>query len=212
MTRTALIVLVVAAVLAALITAPAMAMKNPAAVYCGAMGYTYTTRETPEGSFGLCRMPDGTTVDAWKFLQGLEGQKYSWCAQQGYPQRVIQSYRTCGAFGLDECLACVLPDGRTTEVTLLMNLSFAETSCGDGSCGMPENTVSCPADCKSGGWDNFCDGKRDGRCDPDCPDGAGDPDCGGGGQPDYTTIAVIIVIVLIGIAGAFLYFRKRNSL
>src|SRR5690606_15582477 len=136
--------------------------------------------QTADGPAGACLLPDGSAVDSWKFFQGLEGQQFSYCARQGYRQQAVRSYRTCGEFGLDECLACVLPDGRTAEVTQLMNLAFAETSCGDGSCGMPENVLSCPADCASGGRDNLCDGKRDGRCDPDCPDGAGDPDCGGG--------------------------------
>lgn len=201
-------VLIFAAVLATLIIAPVSAMKNPAAVYCGAIGFAYTAQETPDGILGLCRMPDGTTVDAWQFLQGSAGQQYSWCARQGYRQQVVRSYRTCGEFGLGECLACVLPDGSTREVTQLMNLSFAETSCGDGSCGMPENAISCPADCTTGDFDYLCDGSRDGRCDPDCPAGAGDPDCGG--QPAMLLFAAIAVLVAAVAAGAFLYLRKQK--
>ena len=203
------IIPVLAAVLLFLLLPPVAAMKDPSAVYCQALGYSYEVMETPDGPLGACRMPDGTTVDSWKFLQGLEGRQFSWCAQQGYPQRVVRSYRTCGEFGLDECLVCVLPDGASGEVTQLMDLSFAETTCGDGSCGMPENTVSCPADCKSGGWDELCDGSRDGRCDPDCSDGAGDPDCGG--QPDPVMIMIILVLIVILAAGAFLYFRRKRS-
>lgn len=209
MTPKTVTVLVAAAVLAVLLAAPAAGMKNPAAVYCGAMGYTYTTEDTPDGTLGLCRMPDGTTVDAWRFLQGSAGQQYSYCARQGYRQQVVRSYRTCGAFCLDECLVCVLPDGRTAEVTQLMNLSFAETSCGDGSCGMPETVLSCPADCVSGGWDNLCDGKRDGRCDPDCPDGAGDPDCGG--SPPFLLYLAGIAVLAAAVLGIFLFLKQKRS-
>jgi putative hemolysin len=211
MRHSVIIPVLVAAMLLLVLVPPGAAMKDPSAVYCQAMGYIYEIVQTPDGPAGACRMPDGTTIDSWKFLQGTEGRQYSYCAQQGYPQRAVQSYRTCGKFGLDECLVCVLPDGSTAEVTSVMNLSFAETTCGDGSCGSPESVISCPADCKSGGWDNLCDGRRDGRCDPDCPDGAGDPDCGGGRQPDYVMIAMIIGVVLVVATGAFLYLKKKKS-
>ncbi len=118
----------------------------------------------------------------------------------------------CHAMGYDECLVCILPDGTTSEVTHLMNLSFEETTCGDGSCGMPENVITCPADCKSGGWDNLCDGVRDGRCDPDCPDGKGDPDCVT--APDISRLLVYLVPVLIVLAiavGTYLYRKKKKS-
>jgi putative hemolysin len=210
MTRNILPAAILLAVLLALCLPPAGAMKDPSAVYCKAMGYTYTVVQTAEGPAGSCFLPDRTTIDSWQFLQGAAGQRFSYCAEQGYRQQVVRSYRTCGQLGLDECLVCVLPDGSSAEVTRLMNLSFAETTCGDGSCGMPENAISCPADCKSGGWDNLCDGRRDGRCDPDCPDGAGDPDCGGQPQPDYLLFAAITVVVLAVAAGAFLYFRKKR--
>ena len=50
--------------------------------------------------------------------------------------------------------------------------------CGDGTCepGLGEREASCPADCTSGGADVYCDGKLDGRCDPDCSE-AEDFDC-----------------------------------
>jgi len=76
-----------------------------------------------------------------------------------------------------------LENGTEVEVTDLMNLSFRETICGDGICGMPENYGTCPKDCPSGSYDNFCDGIKDGKCDPDCKEKYGesaikmDPDC-----------------------------------
>lgn len=212
MQRSVITTVLAAAVLLALLLPPGAAMKDPSAVYCHAMGYSYEIVQSPDGPAGACRMPDGTMADSWKFLQGKEGRQFSWCTQQGYRQQVARSYRTCSQFGLDECLVCILPDGTTSEVTHLMNLSFEETTCGDGSCGMPENVITCPADCKSGGWDNLCDGVRDGRCDPDCPDGKGDPDCVT--APDISRLLMYLVPVLIVLAiavGAYLYRKKKKS-
>jgi len=210
MRRSVIIPVITVFLLIALLIPPGAAMKDPSAVYCGAMGYPYTIVQTAAGPVGSCLLPDGTTVDSWRFLQGSAGQQFSYCARQGYRQQVVRSYRICSIFGLDECLVCVLPEGSTREVTSLMNLSFAETTCGDGTCGSPENALSCPTDCKSGGWDSLCDGIRDGRCDPDCPDGKGDPDCGGPG-PALPNLAGLILVIVAG-AAIFLYLaRKRSS-
>jgi hypothetical protein len=52
--------------------------------------------------------------------------------------------------------------------------------CDDnGVCDNYENSVSCPADCPTGGSDGYCDHVEDNRCDPDCAPQA-DPDCEGG--------------------------------
>lgn len=192
--------ILIAAMLLILAVPPAGAMQDPSAVYCGAMGYIYSIADTPAGPAGVCVLPDGTAVDSWRFLQGKEGTQYSWCAREGYRQQVVSSYRTCGQFGLDECLVCTLPDGTAREVTQLMNLSFAETTCGDRHCGWPEDALSCPDDCPAGGWDMSCDGIRDGRCDPDCPDGAGDPDCGK--VPGTKAVALPCALPLLAVAGA----------
>ena len=45
--------------------------------------------------------------------------------------------------------------------------SFADT-CGNKVCEPYESYESCPRDCKSGSRDDFCDGIKDGTCDPDC--------------------------------------------
>jgi putative hemolysin len=193
-------------------TAPAGAMKDPSAVYCGAMGYTYTIADTPEGPLGVCVLPDDSKVDSFRFLQGLEGTQYSYCAREGYQQKIVTSYRTCGQFGLDQCLVCTLPDGTTGEVTHLMNLSFAETICGDKSCGRPEDAISCPTDCPSGGRDMHCDRIADGRCDPDCLDGTVDPDCGGAapGILGMTFIAGLAVLAIAG-AGIYMFLTRKRS-
>src|SRR5512139_1734236 len=88
----------------------------------------------------------------------------------------------------------------------MMNLSFAETYCGDRSCGRPENSRSCPADCPTGGWDDLCDGARDGRCDPDCAEGRGDADCTGehtaGTRTATPGVGLDFSIPLLAVAGA----------
>ena len=208
-----LLALLLAASAIVLSVLPAAAMKDPSAVYCGAMGYTYKIAETPDGPLGVCVLPDGKEVESFRFLQGFEGTQYSYCAREGYPQKMVTSYRICGDFGLDQCLVCILPDGTTREVTQVMNLSFAETRCGDGSCGQPEDFVSCPADCRSGGWDTLCDGVRDSICDPDCPAGKSDPDCGAspGFVPEMNYLAGLVILAVLG-AGIYLYLvRKRSS-
>ena len=210
MQRTVFFLLLLLAASCAFAAPPALAMKDPSAVYCEAMGYTYTVAGTLEGPLGVCVLPDGTKVGSFRFLQGLEGTRFSYCTREGYGQQVVTSYRTCGHFGLDQCLVCILPDGTQAEVTQLMNLSFAETRCGDGSCGMPENTITCPADCPTGGWDHLCDGIRDGRCDPDCPEGDGDPDCGSL-APELLYIAALVVLALAGAAIYLVLVRRKTA-
>jgi putative hemolysin len=143
---------------------------NPAAVYCEKLGYIYDNVQ------GLCIFPDGTKVDAWKFLQGKVGVEHSYCRQIGLEIKTVRDPKKCIRFLLDECAVCVLKNGTEVEVTELMNLSFAETVCGDRICGLPENYKTCPEDCPSGSWDAFCDGVKDERCDPDCTIET-DPDC-----------------------------------
>jgi len=151
------------------------AMVNPAAFYCAALGYSYTTVMTEEGERGLCQLPTGS-VDEWAFLLGHEGAEYGYCNRQGYAQEVTTDPAMCSRFATDSCAVCVLDDGTRVEVTELMGLRFEDTVCGDGACRDPENAASCPADCPTGGLDGYCDGVPDGICDRDCGPG-GDPDC-----------------------------------
>jgi putative hemolysin len=165
----------------------AYALRNPAAVYCTALGYTYSAETTAQGQQGICRLPDGSSVGGWQFLQGYVARDYSYCSKMGYELKVIEDRAKCEIFGLPNCAVCVLPDSTEVEVTQLMGLNFKETTCGDGVCGIPENFATCPQDCPSGGYDGYCDGIADGICDPDCLNGE-DPDCidsDGDGVPDY---------------------------
>jgi putative hemolysin len=161
------------------ISASAMVMTNPAATYYLALGNQYqTVKQDDGGELGYCKLQDGSSVDAWKFLLGLEAQDSSYCAKRGYATEVVSDPKFCQNFMTDQCAACVMENTEMVEVTRLLNLSFGGDRCNDGICGMLENTGNCP----TGERDEYCDGQRDGRCDPDC-EGAADPDCSRKGGP-----------------------------
>ncbi|MBU0758437.1 MAG: DUF333 domain-containing protein [Nanoarchaeota archaeon] len=127
----------------------AIALKNPAAVYCSEMGYEFQILETPQGQMGVCEFPDGFTASSWEFLQGYVGKEFSYCMTNGYEIKTIRDSDICMIYGLDECAVCILADGEEVEVSELMGLDFRETICGDGSCGFPENPETCPNDCNA---------------------------------------------------------------
>lgn len=140
------------------------ALVDPAPIYCRACGYEYVIEQTSQGEMGVCVLPDGSRVDPQAFLSGHVARQWSYCEQNGY-----QSKKTDVPGQCRECLVCVLQDGSEVEVTDLMGLSFDETTCGDGSCGIPENSQTCPVDCPPGGWDGLCDRNLGaGVVDPDC--------------------------------------------
>lgn len=194
----------------ALAAMPVSALKNPAAVYCSALGYQPVAQtDASGGQASMCRMPDGQVIDAWKFLQGKVSPENSYCARQGLAQKTVTNSMTCFPFGIPTCAVCVQKDGTEVEVTKLMNLSFDETTCGDGSCGFPENFQSCPADCLPSGPDDVCQKAVDLKCDPDCTGSNGDMDCLYLGIPQVTVLAIIVVIGA-GL-GVWYLLRKRKS-
>ena len=149
--------------------------KNPAEVYCKALGYKSEITETVEGEVGICVFPDNASVNEWDFLLGRKALEWSYCTKNGYEAKHLENSDIC-----KECTACVLPNGTETEVTKLMGLSFEEGKCGDDSCTVGENYGNCPKDCSSGSEDGYCDGVSDGICDPDCvalEEKVKDPDC-----------------------------------
>jgi len=166
-TKNLLIILVI---IALSLSSYVFAMLNPSAVYCNSLGYTYDTED------GTCTLPDNSKVDAWKFLQGMVATNYSYCSKAGYEIKTVNDSNTCAEFGIETCSVCILPNGSEIEVTELMNLSFAEGSCGDGRCTIGETFKNCPSDCPSGSMDGYCDSVNDGICDPDCRQNQ-DPDC-----------------------------------
>lgn len=164
----------------------ASALRNPSAVYCEAMGYNYVIFSSPYGDVGKCVLPNGEAVNAWDFYRGEVALDYSYCAKQGYEAKHVER-EDCKS-----CLVCVLPDGREVEVAELMGLSFEETTCGDGVCGIPENYSSCPQDCSSGEEDGYCDAVKDGICDPDCTKGE-DADCAENLEGGATTVTATTI-------------------
>ncbi len=164
------------------------AMKNPAAVYCNALGYEYVTTETPEGSIGVCKFTESSNCEGWTFLSGKCGQEQSYCKKNGYEIKTVTDFEKCSDLFTEECAVCVLSDGNEVEVTKLMKLNFSEGVCGDGSCVLGESYATCPEDCPSGSFDGYCDGVKDGICDPDCSAGE-DSDCKA--ESTTTTIGVI---------------------
>jgi len=169
-------ILVISLLLFAFLTIPGYALVDPSAVYCTALGYNYVTESTSQGERGLCRLPNNQSVDAWEFLKGKVSQEYSYCQMVGYEIKTVQDKEKCLEFLEDDCAVCILEDGTEVEVTELMDLSFEETTCGDGTCGIPEKFATCPQDCPSGSYDGYCDGIPDGKCDSDCLKGE-DSDC-----------------------------------
>ncbi len=136
----------------AFIASSAYALKNPVAVYCGALGYNYEEKMDENGNeVGICDFPGNTgnlDCNAGDFMNGKCGAQYSYCAKMGYQQKNGTSGAECGSEDLlAQCLLCVLPDGTTAEVTSLMNLSLREGSCGDGACTLGETHDNCPQDC-----------------------------------------------------------------
>lgn len=99
-------------------------MADPAAVYCRELAYEYRVADTDEGQHGVCVFPDGSSCDAWGFLQGTCGQGYSYCAKQGYGLIT----KTDGRDPLSrEYSVCVQGQQEIGSVTELMSLSEKAT-------------------------------------------------------------------------------------
>ena len=184
-----------------LVAGPAAALKNPSTVYCEAMGYQYISETAPDGgAIGKCKISDTETIDAWKFLQGYASQDKSYCAKQGLKYQQVTDPATCRAFGLDTCMVCVLPDGKTVEVTKYMNLSFAEGGiCGDGICAMSE-VQTCPKDCPAAQYAPPASGgnQQQGTAQQGAP------------LPSWLIPAVVVLVIVV-IAGLFLLMRKKEK-
>ena len=191
-------------------TNSASALKNPSGVYCKELGYEYITATMPDGGQrGFCILPDDQIVDAWEFLEGKVGQEYSYCEKEGYEIKTVADSEACSRIFTYECAVCILEDGTEVEVTELMNLSFIESVCGDGICGLPENFETCPEDCPSGELDEYCDGLADRICDPDCEE-KDDPDCEEEFEISWSIIISVIFVIILAIVFIFLY-RKEVS-
>lgn len=141
-------------------------LRNPAAVYCTALGYEYIIEKTIEGEIGYCILPNKEKIEEWDFFTGKKGIEFSYCKRIGLEAERVKNLTDCRI--TEECIMCVFPNGTKINVVKLMNLSFEETFCGDNVCGFPENYFTCPQDCPSGSFDGICDSIEDDKCDQDC--------------------------------------------
>ena len=204
-TITAVFALLISVVLGLTIMAGlASAILDPAAVYCNSLGYEFVIESTEEGQRGLCKLPDNQTVDADDFLRGEVALNWSYCAKVGYEAKHVEE-EDCKS-----CTVCVLPNGTKVEVTKLMGLSIKETRCGDGTCGFPENYLTCPADCPSGSVDEYCDGVKDGICDPDCELDE-DPDCRAPGPTLGFWLTIVVVVVILAVVAVVAVVLRRRK-
>ncbi|MDX2418704.1 MAG: DUF333 domain-containing protein [Xanthomonadales bacterium] len=143
------------------ITSQTHALKNPAAVYCEALGYEYQIVGTKKGEKGICVINPETKVDAWEFLQGKVKQEHNACGLLRGTTKIVRDPQTCKSIYSKECAVCILRNKiQTREVTRLLDLSFGKTECGDGTYAIPENATPRPHDCTSGA--------KNGIYDPDC--------------------------------------------
>jgi uncharacterized protein len=49
----------------------ALALANPAAVFCAQSGGKSEIRKGPRGQYGVCRLPDGRVVDEWSYFRKM---------------------------------------------------------------------------------------------------------------------------------------------
>jgi C1A family cysteine protease len=94
-------------------------MKNPAAVYCTELGYTYKIVQTEQGEKGICVLPDDMECEAWDFYEGKCGINYSYCRQKGYNVAFTEE----GCPFTQTCVVCILPDESKKMASKLMHLS-----------------------------------------------------------------------------------------
>lgn len=145
------------------------ALKNPHAAYCEQMGYELIVEKSEIGEIDICKFSETENCIAWEFLTGKCGTEHSYCVKEGYQLKNVSDPEKCTAIPFTtDCALCVLENGTEIEVSELMGLILEEGICGDGSCVLGENYLSCPVDCSSGSKDGYCDGIHDNRCDPDC--------------------------------------------
>ena len=61
----------------------ALALENPAAVYCKQLGYQYQIKQTFSGERGVCVI-NNVAYDEWDFFSGKVAKSYNYCAKNGY--------------------------------------------------------------------------------------------------------------------------------
>lgn len=101
------------------VSAVTTGMRNPAAAYCVDLGYEYEIKKSPAGEYGICKFPDGSEAEEWKFFAGQEKREYNFCTRSGYGTRTVSDER---CISTSKCALCILEDGTEKEVAILMEL------------------------------------------------------------------------------------------
>jgi putative hemolysin len=52
----------------------AVALPNPAAVFCVKSGGKSEIRNGPKGQYGVCRLRNGRVVDEWAYFRKMKGK------------------------------------------------------------------------------------------------------------------------------------------
>ncbi|MBN2094453.1 MAG: DUF333 domain-containing protein [Candidatus Aenigmarchaeota archaeon] len=95
---------------------------NPAAQYCGDLGYEYRVRESENGGDrGFCAVSENVEYEAWEFMSGNTGTDYNYCASQGYQTRQVSE--SCSY--TQNCSVCVDSNGREAMEDDLMLIGSA---------------------------------------------------------------------------------------
>jgi len=89
---------------------PIANMANPAAVYCGELGYAMENVTRNGGEDADCIFPDESRCGQWDFLSGRCGQEFSYCSLQGYSLGEGTNIGTCQ-----------FPDGSTCDEFLFFS-------------------------------------------------------------------------------------------
>lgn len=126
---------------------PVLGIANPAAVYCQDLGYEWVIERTAEGEIGVCKFPDGSTIEDWDFLKGKSGQEWSYCEKKGYTLKTITDINKCSSIFSEDCAVCVLEEGVEIEASKLLGFEVQKESCGNKVCDPGENLQNCPQDC-----------------------------------------------------------------
>ena len=103
---------------------PIADMANPAAVYCGELGYAMENVTRNGGEDADCIFPDESRCGQWDFLSGRCGQEFSYCSLQGYNLGEGTNIGTCQ-----------FPDGSTCDEFLFFS---GDCSAGDNPAAVVE--------------------------------------------------------------------------
>ncbi|MCD6216107.1 MAG: DUF333 domain-containing protein [Candidatus Aenigmarchaeota archaeon] len=163
----------------------------------------------------VCVLKNGTEIEVTT-LMGLDFSEGGGCGN-AICTPLEEDYSTCPQdcpSGSHDMYCDGVEDGKCDPDCVELNISESDpdcvtqttliTKCGNGMCDKDENYGSCPQDCESGRRDGYCDGVKDGRCDPDCPEER-DVDCKGGANK----FLIAIILLVVGIV-AFLIFRSTK--